>query len=121
MSFASYLMAAAAIVFWPVFAQAANITPDEAPKHIGENATVCGTVASATYAAGSRGQPTFLNLDKPHPNEIFTVVIWGENRPKFGTPEKSLQGKKVCTTGVIQLYHRRPEVILRDPSQLTQE
>ena len=37
----------------------------EASKHIGETATVCGTVASANYATRSRGKPTFLNLDKP--------------------------------------------------------
>ena len=110
------IVGSAIFVLWPCFASAATYTPDEAPKHVGETATVCGTVASGTYAAGSRGQPTFLNLDKPYPNEIFTVVIWGENRAKFGTPEKSLQGETICTTGVIQLYHRRPEVILRDPS-----
>ncbi len=42
-----------------------SVTPVEAASHVGERATVCGLVASATYADCSRGQPTFLNLDKP--------------------------------------------------------
>jgi len=49
-----------------------DISPAEAAKHIGEKATVCGVVASARYASRSKGQPTFLNLDKPYPNQIFT-------------------------------------------------
>jgi hypothetical protein len=29
----------------------------------------------------------FLNLDQPYPREVFTVLIWGSDRAKFGTPE----------------------------------
>ena len=42
-------------------------------------------VASAHYAERSKGQPTFINLDKPYPNAPFTVLIWGSDRGKFGT------------------------------------
>ena len=53
-----------------------RISPADAAKHIGQNATVCGPVASATYPARSRGRPTFLNRDRPYPNRIFTALIW---------------------------------------------
>src|SRR5215471_5956004 len=96
-------------------ASAANLTADQASNHAGENATICGTVASANYATHAIGQPTFLNLDKPHPHQIFTVVIWGRDRSKFGTPEKTLSGKWICATGVIKLYRRSPEIILHEP------
>jgi len=33
--------------------------------------TVCGEVASTHYAVRSRGNPTFINLDKAYPNQIF--------------------------------------------------
>jgi len=112
---------AALIAIWPIAAWAASLTPEDAPNHVGETATVCGTVASANYAARTRGEPTFLNLGKPYPNHIFTAVIWGSDRPKFGTPETSLLGKLVCTTGVIKLFRGRPEIILRNPNQLTQK
>lgn len=58
----------------PVLAEK-RLTASEAKNHIGEEATVCGKAASARYAASSRGQPTFLNLDKPYPNPVFTVKI----------------------------------------------
>jgi hypothetical protein len=60
----------------------ASISATEAKSHVGERATVCGEVASTHYAARSRGNPTFINLDKPYPNEMFTVLIWGSDRPK---------------------------------------
>jgi hypothetical protein len=103
------------------FASAASLTADEAAHHIGETATVCGTIASASYASHSKGQPTFLNFDKPYPNETFAAVIWATDRAKFRTPESALLGKQVCATGVIQLFRGRPEIVLHDPSQLTQK
>ncbi len=101
--------------------QAATLTPEQAKDHIGETATVCGVVATATYAARTRGAPTFLNLGQPYPRHIFTAVIWGSERLKFGQPEVTYQGKRICVTGRIQSYRDRPEIILKDPGQLTIE
>lgn len=95
-----------------------KITPSEAKNHIGEQATVCGNVASARYASSTRGQPTFLNLEKPYPNQIFTVVIWGRNRAKFGNPETEYRGKRICVTGTIEDYRRVPEIEARVPNQI---
>jgi hypothetical protein len=64
-----------ATLFWARAASAETIAASEAKNHIGEKATVCGKVVSAHYAARSRSQPTFLNLDKPYPQQIFTIVI----------------------------------------------
>ena len=72
-----------------------RLSAAEAKDHFGENATVCGEVASTRYVASSKGQPTFLNLDKPYPNQIFTVVIWGNNRSKFGAPESGYKGRNI--------------------------
>ena len=88
---------------------------------VGETATVCGVVASAKYAADLRLQPTFLNLDKPYPDQLFTVVIFGDDRAKFGPPETSLRGKRICVTGVIRAFRKHPEMVLKDPGQLTKE
>jgi hypothetical protein len=82
-------------------------------------AKVCGVVASAKFASSSKGQPTYLNLDKPYPNQVFTILIWGERRAAFGTPEKDLAGKRVCVTGTIQMYKGRSEIIATKPSQIT--
>jgi DNA/RNA endonuclease YhcR with UshA esterase domain len=99
----------------------ASLSPEEAVSHVGENATVCGLVASTNYASHVRSQPTFLNLGKPYPNQVFTAVIFGTDRTKFGTPETSLRGKSICVTGSIRLYRGKPEIILRDPKELMEK
>ena len=106
------------LCIWQQTIVAQNKTPAEARNHIGETATVCGEVASARYAASSRGQPTFINLDKPYPNQIFTVVIWGSDRAKFGEPEARYRGKRVCATGKIKEYRGVPEIVAYDPDQI---
>jgi hypothetical protein len=115
------VFAFAALIGCPIAAHAALLNPEEAGSHIGENATVCGVVASATYAAQAPMAPTFLDLGKPYPNQIFTAVIFGSDRPKFGAPETSMPQKNVCVTGEIFLYQGNPEIILHDPTQLIEK
>ncbi len=101
-------------------ASADKITPAQAKDYIGKHATVCGVVASANFAARSRRQPTFLNLDKPSPDHIFTAVIWIEDRPKFGKPE-TLKGRRVCVSGLVEVYQGKPQIVLQDAEQLRPE
>jgi DNA/RNA endonuclease YhcR with UshA esterase domain len=102
-------------------AQTAKITAGEAKDHVGETRTVCGKVVSTHYATGSKGQPTFLNLDEPYPKEVFTILIWGSDRTKFGTPETKYKDAPVCVTGKITSYRGKPEIITTDPRQIVQE
>ncbi len=95
-----------------------TISAKDASAYVGKTATVCGYVASAKYAYRSKGQPTFLNLDEPYPRQIFTVLIWGSDRPAFGTPEVTFSGKNICVTGQIKNYKGTPEIIARNPAQI---
>lgn len=97
-----------------------KLTAAQAKSHIGKSATVCGVVASADYAVRSQRKPTFLNLDEPYPRHIFTAVIWEEDRSKFGQPE-TLKGRRVCVNGLIEEYQGKPQITLRDASQLRPE
>ena len=105
--------------FAPSFAQAADksLTATEAKNHVGDRATVCGVAASIHYAAQSRGRPTFINLDKPYPNQVFTIVIWGEDLSKFDRLA-SWEGKRVCAEGTITLYRGSPEIVARSSNQI---
>ncbi len=99
-------------------APAQVIAPAEAARHVGERATVCGVVASTRYAAASQGQPTFLNLGKPYPQQPFTIVIWGEHRHKFKDPERTYRAKVVCVTGTISSYRGVPQIVVTEPAQI---
>src|SRR5438132_9876757 len=111
---ARLLTASAVVVLWATSVGAADLRPEDAARHIGETATVCGVVASAMFEADVQEQPTLLDLGEPSPHAIFTAVIYGDNRSKFGTPETSLRGKRICVTGQISDYHEKPEIVLRD-------
>ena len=103
----------------PAAASEPRITAAEAAQHTGEQTTVCGLVAGAKYAERSRGKPTFLDFEKPHPAEVFKAVIWGSDRGKFQQPpETTYARQQVCVTGRIELYRGAPEIIVRSPSQL---
>jgi hypothetical protein len=95
-----------------------SISSTEAKNHVGEKTTVCGEVASSHYAERSRGNPTFINLDKPYPSQIFTVLIWGSDRPKFGKPEETYGSKRICVTGKISDYKGVPEIVAYEPAQI---
>jgi DNA/RNA endonuclease YhcR with UshA esterase domain len=110
------------VIVVPLFAQSEKKIPaSQAAQHVGETATVCGYVASTRYLSSSRSKPTFLNFDKPYPNEDFTVVIWPEDRAKFGEPETKFLHKNVCATGEITLYRGSPQIIAKNAAQIKEQ
>jgi len=81
--------------------------------------TVEGDIVRTYYAGGSKGQPTFLNFHDPYEG-YFTAVIWGDDRGKFPpNPESYYLYKKVRIKGKIEIYQGDPEIILRQPSQIS--
>lgn len=101
----------AALLFVPAFAAAQTIPATEASHHVGEHATVCGTITGEHAAYSSRGTPTFINLDRPYPHQVFTALVWGEDRGNVGSIPASGQ---LCVTGNITEYHGVPEIVVRD-------
>ena len=95
-----------------------HLTAAEAKSHVGETATVCGRVASIHFAEKAKGLPTFMNLDMPYPKQIFTIVIWGTDRPKFGKPESTYRDKNVCVSGKITSHRDIPEIVITTPGQI---
>jgi hypothetical protein len=116
----TYVLAHFVALLSAISAHAASLTPEQAPAHVGQVETVCGVVASAHYAARTHSQPTFLNLGEPYPRQVFTAVIFGSDRAKFGQPE-TLQGRNVCVSGKIELYRGKPEIVLHEAGQLREE
>lgn len=96
-------------------------TPSEqAATVVGQTVTICGVVADASYRADVRGAPTYLNFDRAFPNHSFTAVIWGEDRPKFSpAPEVAFgPGKRVCVTGLVELYQGKPEITVESVAEI---
>jgi hypothetical protein len=99
-----------------------RINSTEAAKYVGKKATVCGLVTGVNYAASNTGSPTFLNLDHGYPDQKFTAVIWGTDRPKFPKPpEMRYAGEKICVTGTIIMFRKVAEIVVTEPSQITRD
>ncbi len=96
-----------------------QISAAEAANHVGTPAKVCGEVVSAEFIREIGGNPTFLNFDQPHPNQVFTVVIWGEDRSKWSTPpEQEFEKRKICVIGTIEMHKGIPQIVVKGPEQV---
>jgi hypothetical protein len=99
-------------------AQTKKFTTTEVKDHIGDRATVCAKVVSTHHAKSSKGEPTFLNLDEPYPKEVFTILIWGSDREKFGTTEDEYKGLRVRVTGKTTSLRDQLEVVAFERGQI---
>jgi hypothetical protein len=87
----------------------------EAPTHIGQSVAVSGLVVAVFV---SKARKVFINFGEKYPNQTFTGWI------PAGTPLASdpsltlLQGKTVKITGVIELYHGKPEIKITSKDQI---
>jgi hypothetical protein len=90
-----------------------KIGTGEAGKYYDREMIVTGTVAQVTL----RPKIVFLNLDKPHPDSPFTLVILPDATNQFGDL-KALKGKQIEVKGKIKNYHDRPEIVLTNTNQL---
>jgi hypothetical protein len=67
---------------------------------------------------GKQSRLPSLNFDNPHPDQSFTLVIWGRRRSKFGDPETACRGEGICVTGRISALKSVPEAVATEPSQI---
>ena len=92
-------------------ALAQTIQAADAKNHIGEKATVCGVVASKHVASRTQGTPTFIDLDKPYPNQSMTVVIWERGKGSVGfLPARG----QLCVIGSVVQYRDGAEIVLHN-------
>ena len=100
-------------------AQSANlIKTHEAIEHVGEYAVVCGVIASTSYRKSSNRRPTFLNFDKPYPDQDFSAVVFGEDRKNFKVKPESLTNREACVVGIVSAYRGKAQIVLVKDIQL---
>lgn len=103
-----------------------NLTPEttglevvevcQAGNYYGKEMIVEGRVAD-TYR--SKTNTIFLNFEKPYPNHCFVSVLFSSDQYKFvQNPEDYYLNQVVRIKGEIKEYQGKPEIILKDPSQI---
>lgn len=94
----------------PAFPKGA-VTAAAATEKVGKVAIVCGKVVTATYATSTRGKPTFLSLGRAYPKQLFTILIWEEDRPAFDRPpEEAFRDQWACIEGRVEDYKGVPQI-----------
>jgi hypothetical protein len=99
---------------------APQLAPAAAASHIGQTATVCGTVVGehmSRYGVGTRGRPITLDLDKPDPDAVFHAVLFSKTSVAPEQLKATYEGKQVCATGKIANVGTVATIIASDPSQ----
>lgn len=93
------IMSVILLLIVPVAWAGSTLTTTEAAKHIVERATVIATEHTAT---SSHGTPTFINLDKPYPDQVFTVPVGSVTERMLAacrTPDESVPREPSPSTG----------------------
>jgi DNA/RNA endonuclease YhcR with UshA esterase domain len=97
-----------------IIAQTFTFSPREAAQHVGDTATITGTV-DGVHQSGKGN--IFLNMGGKYPNQAFTAFIPSASAAQFSNPQQ-YEGRTVAVSGKISLYHGKPEIIVTSPSQI---
>ncbi|MFN8282428.1 MAG: DNA/RNA non-specific endonuclease [Chitinophagales bacterium] len=96
-----------------------KINSTQAKDFIGKEKCVCGKVVSTKFVENGKTNPTYINLDKKYPEQVFTLMIFGQDRENFSyKPEEFLQGKTICIKGKIGEYKGTPQIIANKEKQI---
>ena len=88
-----------------------------AGKYLDKEVIVEGKIVDAHRDLKSN--TVFLNFEKGYPNQCFTGVIFSSDLYKFvQNPENYYLNKTVRIFGKVKEYRGRPEIILKNPSQI---
>ena len=93
---------------------------DSVGNHVGALTTVCDSVWS-TFV--SKSGTVYLNFGGSFPKNTFSAVIFSKDTSKFQEyrPVEFLKHKKVCITGMIDIYKGKPQIIVKGPNQVRAE
>lgn len=97
-----------------------TITAAQAKDNIGEEVAVCGHVVMAVWVQDQPRKPTYLNFDRPWPEQVFSAIVRNEDRANFPEPpEQTYADKDVCVTGTIIESDAGPQMRIDSPEDIT--
>jgi len=91
-----------------------TISTSQAKDFVGEFKYVKGNVAEVST---TKSGMTYINFDNKHPDNIFSAVIFKDNKDAF---DFAVLNK--CTIiviyGKIELYKDKPQIVLKEATQI---
>ena len=87
-----------------------TITTAKVNEYMDKEVCVSGKVVS--FKLASEGKFTnYINIDKPYPNSVFTVVITNNHLEKLNIKIEDLLDKNIYVKGKITTYKNDPKQI----------
>jgi len=87
-----------------------TITTAKVKDYMDKEVCVVGKVVS--FKLASEGKNTnYINIDKPYPESVFTVVISNFYLEKLNVKIEDLKDKNICVKGKITTYKNDPKQI----------
>jgi DNA/RNA endonuclease YhcR with UshA esterase domain len=97
-----------------------SVKLEEIASHVGDSVTVTGKVYGIKYFESAKAAPTLINIGAAYPNQLLTVVIYGEDRKRLELdPEKTFADADLSVTGKVELFKGKPQVVVTDKRQLS--
>jgi DNA/RNA endonuclease YhcR with UshA esterase domain len=92
----------------------------EVKDHIGDTIEVRGNVYGVRYLAKAKNTPTFISLGAAYPDQLLTIVIWGDVRKQLPyKPEEVINGHgEITVFGRVEEYKGKLQVTIRNADQL---
>ena len=102
-----------------VSAQESTPTLENIASFEGKTITICEKVTGIHETSGGNA---LLNFGNPFPKNAFSVMIFKLDRDKFTyNPLEFLNGKTICVTGTVIIYKGKPEIIVKNESEIVIE
>ena len=96
-----------------------EIKLEDVKDHVGDSVKVRGKVFAVKYLENAKNSPTLINMGAAYPDQLLTVVIWGDVRTQLGyKPEEELPKGIAVVYGKIELYKGKPQIVIKTPDQL---
>ena len=102
---------------YPIGHRIASVPAYNADAFIGEVASIYGDVTDSYYA--DETDEFTLYFGDSYPNHIFSIVISGSEARKFSNnPDQYFNGQHVIVTGYVTRFENKPEIQVRQASQI---
>jgi DNA/RNA endonuclease YhcR with UshA esterase domain len=98
-----------------------SIKLSEVPDHVGDSVKLEGTIAGVKTFSSDDGKerPVLLNLGAEFPNQLLTVAVFSTYKTStIMMPTESNKGDIAIVTGKIEMYKGKPQIVVREASQL---
>jgi hypothetical protein len=84
----------------------------------GAVATACGVVSSVVASTKSTKHKTLITFGPTYPDHAFSIIIPDEQLKLLEFRPDSLQGKRICVTGIVEKYKGKAQIELKNANDL---